>query len=620
MWFILALGLCAAIAAAAFTATLASSGALNPDTARHLAFLALAAGSALAALASWATWNLANRCRRAESTLHDLRQKADSLGASEARFHALMENSFDIILVLNPDLSARYISPSFDRLLGGRRPPEMSPLQIIHPDDRSIIQQAQLEVIRSPNIPCRVPSYRILRLDGDVRHVEAIGTNCLDIRGVEGIVVNIRDITDRKRAEEELVASQQLLASIATNISEAIFRASPQQGILYANLAFARLFSYPTPADALGTPAQSLFADPDRHHALLRELSVHTVIPNQEIEFRRPDSFPFWGLASCVAIRDNKGVLTAYDFVIIDITQRKHAEEETRLLNRNLEHRVAERTAELTAANTLLRQEARAREKAEAELRAALVTERELHLLKSNFISMVTHEYRTPLGIILSSAELLHGYLDRLPPERRQALLHHIIEASARMSDLLEKVLLLSRCESGSVEIAPASFDVQTLCDKIKTETEAATNHRCHIQFECGTAPRDTVADENLLRHILGNLLNNAVKYSPPGSTVRFTLRSQGESAVFEVTDNGMGIAPEDQARLFTSFHRGQNVANIPGTGLGLVVVKRCVDLLGGSLALNSTLHQGTTVTVTLPAASAQSTASSPLLTNRTRP
>jgi len=267
---------------------------------------------------------------------------------------------------------------------------------------------------------------------------------------------------------------------------------------------------------------------------------------------------------------------------------------ELRQLNTDLEQRVALRTSELSAANRSL---AEAREDA---LRL-LARERELNELKSNFVSLVSHEFRTPLEIIMSSVDNLERYHDRLPPEKRQQLLQSIHKAVRRMAGMMEEVLVLGRLETDRMTFKPDALDLRSFCQRLCDELTSATNGRCPIQLQLDAASGNATADESLLRYIFTNLLSNAVKYSPPGGRVDFSVQREGANAICRVTDHGCGIPEADQKHLFQAFHRGSNVGQIPGTGLGLLIVERCVTLHGGKVEFESSEGRGTTFTVTLP-------------------
>ncbi len=255
-------------------------------------------------------------------------------------------------------------------------------------------------------------------------------------------------------------------------------------------------------------------------------------------------------------------------------------EGDLRQLNLDLEKRVAERTE---------------------DLHQALARERELGEMKSNFVSLVSHEFRTPLGVIMSAADVLNRYFDRLLPDKRARHLDMILKSTRTLALLIEEVLLLGRVEEGRLQFTPVPVDLEKFCRTLSDELLSATGGACPIHLTAIGSLAGAVSDEAMLRYILSNLLSNAVKYSDPGQPVDFTVERRDGQAVFTVRDRGIGVPAEDQARLFTSFTRGSNVGTRPGTGLGLVVVQRCVTLHGGTLHLESAAGQGTTVTVSLP-------------------
>lgn len=231
-----------------------------------------------------------------------------------------------------------------------------------------------------------------------------------------------------------------------------------------------------------------------------------------------------------------------------------------------------------------------------------LQIEREVGQLKSSFVSMVSHEFRTPLGITMSAVELLRNYRDRLLPAKQNELLDDIHDSTRHMSDLMEQVLLLGRVEAGKLGCKPAPIDLPALAEKLADETVSATHLKCPVHVRADGELAGAMADESLVRHILGNLIANAVKYSPAGTPVELVLRRERDSAVFLVRDRGIGIPEADLPQLFQAFSRASNVGDIPGSGLGLVIVKRCVDLHGGTLSVKSRPGDGTEFTVRLPA------------------
>lgn len=281
--------------------------------------------------------------------------------------------------------------------------------------------------------------------------------------------------------------------------------------------------------------------------------------------------------------------------VVRDITAAKRAAAKAAELQASLESRVEERTAQLALANAQLRE-------TQQHLLQALAVEKELNELKSNFVSMVSHEFRTPLGVIMVSSELLGRYLDRLSPEQRTEQLEAISENVQRMSRMMEDVLLLSRVEAGGMASRPAELNLRLFCTRVMEEVCSSAGRAGEVLFSTDEAvPRLGMGDENLVRHILTNLLSNALKYSPPGVPVHLRIHRSAGQAVFTIADRGIGIPAADQARVFDIFHRARNVGQINGTGLGLVIVKRCCDLHGGAIELESEEGKGATFTVKLP-------------------
>ncbi|CAG0928949.1 Sensor protein kinase WalK [Thermoflexales bacterium] len=242
-----------------------------------------------------------------------------------------------------------------------------------------------------------------------------------------------------------------------------------------------------------------------------------------------------------------------------------------------------------------------ARKQAEEEMLRALEKERELSTLKSRFVSLTSHEFRTPLTIILSSAEMLEYYGSVWTEERKTEHLRRIQTGVRYMTGLLDDILIIGKADAGKLEFTPKLLDVLKYCHDLIEELELADKGKHTLVFDCQSEAIEAHVDEILLRHILSNLLSNALKYSPPGSIVQFELVRRNDQVVFRIQDQGIGIPAEDQAHLFETFHRANNARNIAGTGLGMAIVKRSVDLHGGIIDVASEVGAGTTVTVTLP-------------------
>lgn len=256
---------------------------------------------------------------------------------------------------------------------------------------------------------------------------------------------------------------------------------------------------------------------------------------------------------------------------------RKQVLEQLRTVNQTLEITVEERTAEL--------------EKAQ-----------ELYQFKTEFVSMLSHDIRNPLNTILLAAGLLQNNDDKLTQEKKLNHLKMIRSAIKNMAQLLDEVSFIGKADSGKLQCQLYSLNLEAFCHQILEDTHlTALEKRVTIEFTSSGDFSSTLWDENLLRHILGNILSNAIKYSYPDSKVKFELTRQEKTATFKIQDWGIGISTKDQNQLFIPFHRGENVSGISGTGMGLAIVKKCVEAHGGEILVDSKIDVGTTFTVTLP-------------------
>ena len=244
-----------------------------------------------------------------------------------------------------------------------------------------------------------------------------------------------------------------------------------------------------------------------------------------------------------------------------------------------------------------------ARKRAEAEVFAALQREKELNEMKSRFVSLASHEFRSPLSTILSSSEIIQHYSDSLEPGEKVEQLKMIQDAVKRMTQMINDVLVIGKKESGVLRFNPTEGDLQALFERIIFELRAIDAGKHPIEFEYRHPRQKFQLDEVLLRHVFVNLLTNALKYSDPGRPVTLTVLERDGKIVVEVVDAGIGIPEEDLPDLFKSFHRCSNVGERPGTGLGLSIAKVAAELHRGQLEVRSRVGQGTHFTVLLPEA-----------------
>ncbi len=337
-------------------------------------------------------------------------------------------------------------------------------------------------------------------------------------------------------------------------------------------------------------------------HARLRQSfvdkpSVRSMGHNRDLHARRKDGsvFPveislsyFW--------QDDALFVVAY---IIDITFKKETERQLlaqrdhiQRLNADLEQKVADRTHALM--NTLEQLE-----QSRDELTRALAAERELGELKSRFVSMASHEFRTPLTTVLTSAALIEKYTTTEQQNKRLRHLDRIRASVNHLNDILEEFLSVGRLEEGRIEPHLTETDIPKLIAETVADMQGMLKEGQTVQTDVSCS-HPVWLDASLLRKVLVNLLSNALKYSGPGSVVSLRCTCTDEQLTLTIQDWGIGIPKDDQEHLFERFFRAKNATNIAGTGLGLHIVGRYVELLGGTVSLSSEPGEGTTVTVIL--------------------
>ncbi len=496
-----------------------------------------------------------------------------ALQESEQKFRALFEGSSQGVMIQDEEQFLEVNSATL-RMLGfatadqilGRHPKDTSPP--FQPNGESSASASLRHIAECVEKGSARFDWVGLNARGEQVPFEVILTRVeLGERKVIQAVIN--DISERKKAETELRASEARLRESEARFSTA-FHASPvlitiarlrDKQFVEANEAFLEWIGLERAQIAGRNSAElGLWEDPEERAKFFAELRRTHSLRNVESQLRRHD-----GAVRTVLVSANIIEINGDPHVLgfgLDITESKRAE---------------------------------------AELQRALAKERELSQLKSDFVSLVSHEFRTPLEIIMSSADNLDRYHDRLPAEKREQLLRTINKSVRRMSGMMEEVLLLGRLETDRMTFKPAAFDLRAFSQRVCDEIESATGKRCPIHLHVEGEAEQAFGDENVLRHIFTNLLSNAVKYSSPNQSVDFVVRRAGDDAACRIVDHGCGIPEADQKRLFQAFHRASNVRQIPGTGLGLLIVHRCVALQGGEIHFESSEGKGTTFTVRLP-------------------
>ncbi|MEP7279146.1 MAG: PAS domain-containing sensor histidine kinase [Bacteroidota bacterium] len=400
------------------------------------------------------------------------------------------------------------------------------------------------------------------------------------------------------------------LTSLFENATEGIILTDGQGNIILVNPAAERIFQYNS-TEIEGRPIEILVPDQFRpdHHTLRAGFYAHpsnrSMGQNRDLHGKRKDGT---GIAVEVSLshytRDNKNFVIAF---IVDITRRKEIEQnvtqqraeleritnELRKLNSDLETKVEERTIILKEALQKL-------EQSQSELSDAFDKERQLNEIKSRFVSMASHEFRTPLSTMLSSASLLSKYTQTSEQDKRDRHIVKIKNSIKNLNDILEDFLSMGKLEEGKVESYIDVLNLRECLFDTINEMEPFMKKGQYIE-QSYTGDHVIQSDKTLLRNIVINLVSNAFKFSEEGDKITIKTVVENGNANIEVKDEGIGISDEDQEHLFSSFFRGANAINIQGTGLGLHIVQRYVGLLGGTVTLQSRLNEGTTITISIP-------------------
>lgn len=490
------------------------------------------------------------------------RQMLDALHRSEERYRAVVEHVGDGMVVVQGERfvfanqrAAEIVEMSVDDMLSHGY------LHRIHPDDHAIVQDRRRRRLEGLSVPNRY-EIRLLMPDGRVKWLD-IGVTLVPWDEGVSTLTFFSDVSERKLLEEKLTHTLAERETILNTSVVGIAFLTAQGRFRWANPAMLNLFgaradgSFSSMELVYLSRAQYLEVGDAVARAIARGERYQT-----EIQMKRLDGQLIWVTLSGQAV--NRADLSAGTvWTVLDITQRKQAEE---------------------------------------DIRTALQQQKELNDLRSRFVSMTSHEFRTPLATILSSAELLKFYGDRMPAAERVEVIESIEASVQRMTQMLDRVLMLGRSEAGMLDFKPQWQDLAVLCGQLTDEAarhHAGRQHR--VELGMATPALHGWFDDKLLRHALGNLLSNALKYSPQGGVVRLEVDCEGSTIHLAVTDQGIGIPASELPHLFTSFHRASNVGDIKGTGLGLAIVKNAVELHGGTLGVNSVVNQGTRFSIALP-------------------
>lgn len=421
--------------------------------------------------------------------------------------------------------------------------------------------------------------WRHTRKDGSIVYVEIV-SHGLMLGGVRARLVASYDVTERRKAEEYL----RLLESAITNTNDSVVITEAHPGsssdtpIIFVNSAFIKMTGY-TAEEVVGKSPRILQGpktDQREINRIRQALASWKSIEVELVNYKK-DGTEFWVSLTLVPIADEAGHYTHWVSIQRDVTARRRLEEFTR---QKLEKQVEERTRELNK---------------------ALEKEKELVDLKSKFVSIASHEFRTPLASISFAAESIRNYFHQLSSKEIQQKLIKIEEQVSHMTNLLEDILTIGKSDAGQIKVKRVSLDLKEFIQSIIEEVQMPGKVKRTIYFNFNRVNAMANVDEKLLRNVTINLLTNALKFSSENDPVTITITDHKDGFLMEVKDEGLGIDAGELQSVFEPFQRGSNVSNVQGTGLGLSILKKAVDLMNGSIEVESELNKGSLFKVYIP-------------------
>lgn len=391
--------------------------------------------------------------------------------------------------------------------------------------------------------------------------------------------------------------NQALLNAIIENAIDGIITISEEGIVESINPSACQLFLY-EPQDVIGRNVAMLMPSPDRekHDTYIHNYKSsgipHIIGHDREVLGRKKDGniFPFRLGVSEVRF-ENKRIFAGF---IHDLSHQKEAENRLMQYTQHLEELVKDRTNSLNESVEALTV-------AKEELSDSLEKEKALSKLKGRLLSMASHEFRTPLSTIQLSTSLLKRYTEEIENPKVIAHLGKIKRTVNNLTTILDDFLHLEKAESGRITVCPSRFNLEDFAREIVSELKLLTKKKQKISYIHTGENKMVFLDKNLLKNCIINLLSNAIKYSGEETTIELLTSIENNEIKLSIKDNGIGIPEEDQEHLFEAFFRANNTGNIPGTGLGLNIVSRYVNLMQGTIRCQSIVNKGTVFIIEFP-------------------
>jgi PAS domain S-box-containing protein len=532
-----------------------------------------------------------------------------SLQASEKRFRAMIEHSADAITLISSEGNIIYESPNAAKLSGYPIHERIgkSGFDNLHPLDLDKIKDIFGRLLSNPD-GTEDFEFRAVRKDGSVWWAEGSATNLLHEPNIEAIVVNYRDITQRKKVGEELSKSEERFRRIFQEGQFGITIASPDLKFINANPAFCRMIGYTV--DELKTMSFADITHPDivdNNVDRVKDLTAGKI--NQirlEKQYVKKNSDLLWGSLISTAIRDDDGKVLYYLAMVQDITDHKNAEEA--LKKQNLEY-LALNKVYLAQNEELIKSLKRIKD-INTELEKAKEKAEESDKLKTAFLANMSHEIRTPMNGILGFADLLKE--PNITGKQKQRYLQIIQQSGQRMLDIINDLIDISKIEAGQIEIKHEKTNINQLLNSLYIFFNPETQKKgLNLEYTNGLSGNKSIikTDRTKLGQVISNLIKNAIKYTNEGGiNFGYTLKEKAKDGKYKyleffVKDTGIGIEPDVKDKIFERFWQA-NVTDTKvyeGTGLGLSISRAYIKMLGGDIWVKSKPGSGSAFHFTIP-------------------
>lgn len=442
----------------------------------------------------------------------------------------------------------------------------------------------------------------LISRDGSRYQVSMIAAPIKENSGnISGAVLVFRDQTNEYNAQLRLEESEKKFRMIFDTSPDAITITKLSDGkIIEFNRGFCAITGF-SREEIYGktTIDLGIWLHPAEREEIVKQISIDEVVNSVEMNLHRKDgSIIACYLSAClVDIQNEKCMLT----INRNVNEKIQSAREVERYRDHLEELIDLRTAELNIANRKLIAEIEKEKEVEAKLEETLEKEIELNRLKSRFIATTSHEFRTPLTIILSSAELIQRNINKLTEEKVNEYTIRIKNSVFHLTKLMEDIIILNKANSGKLTYEPRTVNLREICDEVLEASLLYAKEDHNVFFDYHPEETEFSLDQRLLKFILSNILENAFKFSPDGGKISFIVQYLEKELIFKIEDQGIGIPEEDKALLFEPFQRGSICEDIPGSGLGLSIAKKAVELQKGSISFESKLNKGSAFKVRIP-------------------